>query len=76
MLSDKGPTILRCAAPHGAILMDKQILLILICRRNADPRSEEIYVAIVQMIAVDDQPFSAVDNPGSINSIEKASIKQ
>uniref|UniRef100_A0A915KGP1 Uncharacterized protein n=1 Tax=Romanomermis culicivorax TaxID=13658 RepID=A0A915KGP1_ROMCU len=30
---------------------------------NIDPSSEEIRVAIVQMTAVDDQPFSVVQNP-------------
>uniref|UniRef100_A0A915L1X3 Uncharacterized protein n=1 Tax=Romanomermis culicivorax TaxID=13658 RepID=A0A915L1X3_ROMCU len=33
---------------------------------NADPRSSEIDVTFVQMIAVDDQPFSVVENPGLI----------
>uniref|UniRef100_A0A915HFX3 Uncharacterized protein n=1 Tax=Romanomermis culicivorax TaxID=13658 RepID=A0A915HFX3_ROMCU len=30
---------------------------------NADPRSAEIDEAIVQMITIDDQPFSVVENP-------------
>uniref|UniRef100_A0A915ILX4 Uncharacterized protein n=1 Tax=Romanomermis culicivorax TaxID=13658 RepID=A0A915ILX4_ROMCU len=34
---------------------------------NADPRCDEIDVAIVQMIAVGDQLFSVVDNPDFIN---------
>uniref|UniRef100_A0A915JPX0 Uncharacterized protein n=1 Tax=Romanomermis culicivorax TaxID=13658 RepID=A0A915JPX0_ROMCU len=41
---------------------------------DADPRSEKIDVAIVQMIAVDDQP-SVVENPGFINLIKKTAEK-
>uniref|UniRef100_A0A915HH08 Uncharacterized protein n=1 Tax=Romanomermis culicivorax TaxID=13658 RepID=A0A915HH08_ROMCU len=42
---------------------------------NAYPRSEEIDVATAQMIAVDDQPFSVVENSGFINLIKKARDK-
>uniref|UniRef100_A0A915K7Q5 Uncharacterized protein n=1 Tax=Romanomermis culicivorax TaxID=13658 RepID=A0A915K7Q5_ROMCU len=43
---------------------------------NADPRSEESHVAIVQMIAVDDQIFSVVEDPCFINLIKKPSTYQ
>uniref|UniRef100_A0A915HY85 Uncharacterized protein n=1 Tax=Romanomermis culicivorax TaxID=13658 RepID=A0A915HY85_ROMCU len=41
---------------------------------NADPKSTEIDIAIAQMIAVDDQPFSVVENRGFINLIKKVHV--
>uniref|UniRef100_A0A915L793 Uncharacterized protein n=1 Tax=Romanomermis culicivorax TaxID=13658 RepID=A0A915L793_ROMCU len=38
---------------------------------NADPKSKEFDIPIGQIIAVDDQPFSMVENPGSINWVKE-----
>uniref|UniRef100_A0A915L241 Uncharacterized protein n=1 Tax=Romanomermis culicivorax TaxID=13658 RepID=A0A915L241_ROMCU len=54
--------------------MDKQSTPRFIVQKkmdNADLRSEEIHETVLQMIAVDDQPFSVVENPGFINFIKK-----
>uniref|UniRef100_A0A915K913 Uncharacterized protein n=1 Tax=Romanomermis culicivorax TaxID=13658 RepID=A0A915K913_ROMCU len=43
---------------------------------KADPRSEEIDVAIVQIIAVENQPFGVIENQGFIDLIRKLATYQ